>query len=128
MQILERSDAVKLNVRRYFTGRPCRRGHLAERFTSSGQCVACMKKAVGMFVRFSVEAHQDDRVAVELFAHGLAAARGHVSTPFGLEEMSPDERYYRLVIVARWRKNGAKPEACVREYQSFKLPDGEMPW
>lgn len=29
------------NPRRYFTGKPCKWGHIAERFVSSGTCVEC---------------------------------------------------------------------------------------
>lgn len=33
--------AKQEGVIRYFTGKPCRRGHIADRFTSSRQCVEC---------------------------------------------------------------------------------------
>ena len=38
----ERSEAIRLGLHRYFTGRPCSNGHIAERFTS-GTCVECAK-------------------------------------------------------------------------------------
>ena len=31
---------------RYFTGRPCPRGHVAERYTSKSTCVTCLETAV----------------------------------------------------------------------------------
>lgn len=36
-----RQLASKAGANRYFTGNPCCRGHLSERFTSSAACVAC---------------------------------------------------------------------------------------
>ena len=36
-----RSVAKDFGVARYYTGKPCKHGHLSERSTSSGQCVAC---------------------------------------------------------------------------------------
>lgn len=42
MQILNRADAAERNVLRYYTGIPCRRGHLSERYVSSGNCVMCL--------------------------------------------------------------------------------------
>lgn len=36
-----RGAARKQALDRYFTGRPCVRGHLAERYTKTGQCVQC---------------------------------------------------------------------------------------
>ncbi len=36
-----RADAMKAGLRRYFTGIPCRFGHVAERIVSSKDCVEC---------------------------------------------------------------------------------------
>lgn len=41
----ERREAVALGLKRYFTGAPCARGHVAERFTLGRQCVECLKLA-----------------------------------------------------------------------------------
>jgi hypothetical protein len=37
----ERAEAKRLGLPRYFTGRPCVNGHIAERYTSGG-CVECV--------------------------------------------------------------------------------------
>lgn len=39
----ERSVARKAGLKRYFTGKPCAKGHIAERFVSSKGCVECHK-------------------------------------------------------------------------------------
>lgn len=39
----ERSAALERGDARYFTGRPCRRGHVGERYTKSQHCVVCTK-------------------------------------------------------------------------------------
>lgn len=41
MEIITRTDAKDLGLKRYFTGSPCRRGHIAQRFIGSGRCVEC---------------------------------------------------------------------------------------
>lgn len=41
MELMTRSMAALQGIRRYFTGQPCKYGHVAERFTSSGGCVVC---------------------------------------------------------------------------------------
>jgi hypothetical protein len=41
MEITTRAFAALQNSKRYFTGVPCKHGHVAERFTSSGGCIAC---------------------------------------------------------------------------------------
>lgn len=37
-------DAKKQGLKRYFTGEPCKRGHVAERTVSNRQCVECYRK------------------------------------------------------------------------------------
>lgn len=41
MKILLRNEAIKQNSVRYFTAKPCKRGHVAERHTVNGTCVVC---------------------------------------------------------------------------------------
>lgn len=36
-----RREAAMCGLSRFWTGRPCRSGHIAERYTSNGQCVQC---------------------------------------------------------------------------------------
>jgi len=40
--IVSRSEAKASGSRHYFPGTPCKRAHVAARFTSTGQCTACM--------------------------------------------------------------------------------------
>lgn len=39
---MERKEAIKLGLYRYFTGKPCKHGHKAERYTFSGACIECL--------------------------------------------------------------------------------------
>lgn len=43
--IITRSTAVEMNLKRYFTGKPCKNEHIAERLTSSATCVECDKES-----------------------------------------------------------------------------------
>jgi len=40
--LVKRKDALELGLKRYFTGKPCKRGHVAERITSSKECMGCL--------------------------------------------------------------------------------------
>jgi 5-methylcytosine-specific restriction endonuclease McrA len=42
MVILQRKAAKALGAARYFTGKPCLRGHIGERNVLNGQCVSCL--------------------------------------------------------------------------------------
>lgn len=39
--IVTRQEAIKNGLGRYFTGKPCKRGHLCERYTSAKHCIKC---------------------------------------------------------------------------------------
>lgn len=39
--IISRADARAQGLKRYFTGKPCSKGHVAERLVSSSACVVC---------------------------------------------------------------------------------------
>jgi hypothetical protein len=41
LDILTKREARSRGRKRYFTGKPCKRGHLAERLVSSGICLEC---------------------------------------------------------------------------------------
>lgn len=52
---MERSEAVKLGLSKYNTGRPCRHGHVVDRYTQSGACSACVKNLTTVFAGRSAE-------------------------------------------------------------------------
>lgn len=41
MKIISRKEAKVKNLKHYFTGKPCKRGHVTKRRTSSGSCLEC---------------------------------------------------------------------------------------
>lgn len=43
-QIISRREAHEQGLLRFFTGVPCRNGHLAERYVNQGQCLLCVSK------------------------------------------------------------------------------------
>lgn len=49
MKLIARSEALTQGVKRYFTGKPCIRGHIAERAVSNRGCLQC--HADDMFIR-----------------------------------------------------------------------------
>lgn len=48
--IITQSQAKSLGKKRYFTGLPCKHGHVAERFVSTTSCVTCNRIA---YIKFS---------------------------------------------------------------------------
>jgi hypothetical protein len=44
LKLISRREAVETGLDRFFTGRPCDRGHVAERRTGSNDCLECMRE------------------------------------------------------------------------------------
>lgn len=43
-EIITRKEALERGLKRYFTGKPCKHGHVSERKIGSGMCLSCDKK------------------------------------------------------------------------------------
>jgi hypothetical protein len=41
LKTISRKDALRLGLARYFTGKPCKHGHIAERYLPNGECLDC---------------------------------------------------------------------------------------
>jgi hypothetical protein len=46
IQVITKADAKAQKLRRFYTGLPCKLGHVAERLTSNGRCVICSRLSV----------------------------------------------------------------------------------
>ena len=46
MNIISKNDAAALGYSRYFTGKPCLRGHISERQTANSTCIECRNETV----------------------------------------------------------------------------------
>jgi len=44
MDVITRKEAKERWLPRYFTGKPCPHGHVAERWASTSSCVECARK------------------------------------------------------------------------------------
>ena len=44
--LLTKKQAREQGLKHYFTGKPCKRGHIDKRFVSSGHCCSCLKVQV----------------------------------------------------------------------------------
>ena len=89
LQIIKRNDAHAAGLRRFYTGKPCKYGHSAERFVTTGGCVACNAQRSKAFAIASNNAqgkfvyplkHPDDHAAAWAYCQALDLARGAMPT------------------------------------------------
>lgn len=65
MQVTLRREALTKGLKHYFTGKPCKRGHVSERFAMSGVCVTC---GLESFRRYYEENPEKARERTRLYA------------------------------------------------------------
>lgn len=59
--VISRADAKALGLPRFFTGKPCRHGHLAQRFVGGRVCCECQKVNSRLFAARHPERVQQNR-------------------------------------------------------------------
>lgn len=65
MELINRQEAMEQGLRTYYTGRPCIRKHIAERYTVSGACTQCLKAASVAVHQGKLESTEDKRVLLK---------------------------------------------------------------
>lgn len=109
MQIISRSDARTLGVIHYFTGEPCKHGHLSERYVNDGKCAQCVRNRVAKWTSDDPErARLSDKKSYERNrARILKQAREYRNA--NSDEINAKRRkYYKT----------EKGKAAVRKYRS----------
>jgi hypothetical protein len=48
MEIITRQQALTLGLNKYFTGKPCKNGHVAERYIQSSTCELCIRGSLSL--------------------------------------------------------------------------------
>ena len=51
METITRKDALERGLKRYFTGEPCKHGHVCERFCSVCCCVECLNENSKKYIK-----------------------------------------------------------------------------
>lgn len=108
MRVLSRKEAVKLGLRRYFTGSQCKNGHIAPRIVSNYCCSVCWQAANNRWrrspdgsrkVRQCYESRRQCRPEVGLYYAARHRAKQHC-LPFSISKED---------IAGVWPKDGLCP-------------------
>lgn len=60
MDIITRKQATALDLKFYFTGEPCKYGHISERYVSIKNCVKCQKSKAAANSRLRLSMNRDE--------------------------------------------------------------------
>lgn len=96
MQIISRAEAAALGLNKYFTGKPCKNGHVNHRYLKSGSCQSCIAESNG---RAAVTSPEVLATIASLAAHPQQD-RSAETTGSELERHQMKTEQRRLLIVA----------------------------
>ena len=94
LQIIDRRTAHTRGFKRFFTGKPCRRGHVSERYVSNAACVECLTMTSHNFVQ--------TQSGVGTFAPDRVPAPSEAT----LEELRALDRYLRFCAIHFFTQDG----------------------
>lgn len=113
--IVTRLDAKASGKKRYFTGDPCKHGHIAERFVSTTACVSCDREASKKYANSNREVmriKQRARYAADPEKMRAKMAK-HVAA--NLEKIKQRKRAWRMANIEKIRADAALMRAANRE-------------
>jgi hypothetical protein len=76
-ELISRAEAMRLGRPRYFTNKPCKRGHIAERLIS-GNCVTCFNLDRRQPATLETPRQEAKRLHLKRYRTGLPCPRGHL--------------------------------------------------
>jgi hypothetical protein len=104
-EVTPRAEALSLGRGRYFTGRPCKRGHICERYVSTKLCVECQRL-------FSAKWAVDNKDAQNAWKRAKYAS-------------DPAVREHKLIYGAIWRNaNRERMRALVAAWNTANPDSG----
>ncbi len=110
MQIITRQEAIAQGLKRYFTGEPCKYGHIAERQCSNSTCFACAAARKKAYYEANPEG-----TAARRKAHYEANREEIAATKKAYREANPEEERARKK--AYYEANREKVAASQKAYR-----------
>jgi hypothetical protein len=102
---MERKEAATAGLKKYNTGRPCKHGHLADRYVDSGACSDCLKMLHKNFVT-------NRKLATD--AVGLESSPRQNAASVGLKKYNTGQACKHGHMADRYVESGACVD-CVRK-------------
>lgn len=116
----ERAAALEKGLTRYFTGRPCKHGHVAERSAKSGECITCSlaRQAKERINNPEKAREKDKRFYAKHREASIARAREY------------REKYPELMAERskRWRERNKHKKAATQMARHARKIQATPPW
>lgn len=117
---MTRAEARETGLKHFFTGKPCRRGHLSERLASTGNCCACNTEYTREW-----EANNPERTR-EKHARNYQASRGRRSAAARLRYLKDPQKFSDSS--RRWREKNPHKHLAACVARSRRVTLATPPW
>ncbi len=122
MKIVSLSEAREKGLVRYFTGKPCKRGHICERTTRDRSCVAC-----AAIRQTAWRARNIERVRVWRTSWDKQNPE-KVNAAFRRRYQEPEKKARHALRVASWKARNKAVSACSESKRRSRAIVATPPW
>ena len=119
MKLVSRDEARGLGLKRYFTGKPCKHGHVAERQANNGTCLVCRAE---ILIRFH-ECHpeQQSRYSAESRKNYPERAKKHARNTYEKHKAKRLEHNREYRAANRAQLNSQKKEYVAKNPELIRV-------
>jgi hypothetical protein len=116
--VVTRADALARGLTRYFTGKPCKHGHLSERTSCNGGCIAC--NAISIAALYYSESAEQRAARQARTTAWKDAHRDQVRAEGRAYSRANRDKANAWKVTNRDKVNAAEREARLRDPEAYK--------
>jgi 5-methylcytosine-specific restriction endonuclease McrA len=123
MKLIKRADAASLGLKRYFTGKPCPKGHISERHVNGKGCIECARATLKKWIEehpeyVKLRSKRNARRLTLEKGHDLRAKASEYRAANRDKILAERKEFYRQnreLVLARVKKHSEKNRPAIRE-------------
>ena len=112
MEIITRKEAIEKGLKRYFTGKPCKYGHVSEKTCPNGTCVDCReahdKKRKGMQKGYFKEYRKKNKVKLAEYQKKYHV-KNYINLKSKRNKYKSENKESIDVVSRKWREKNPLP-------------------
>ena len=121
--VVTRAEALAAGLTRFFTGKPCKHGHLSERTSCNGGCIACNTISIAtLYYAETTEQRAERNARTKAWKD---AHRDQIRAEGRAYSMANRERANAWKAANRDKVNAAEREARLRDPEAYKARIGK---
>jgi hypothetical protein len=130
MEIITRKEASARGLKRYFTGRPCKHGHVTERLSSNGRCFQCANLAAQTRWARDLEKSRKEKREYRMINREKIIEQTRNRYVLNAEKIRERSHKYRAANIEKVRqrdraRRDANPEKVREQHRKYRMENPE---